>query len=65
MEKLYADRYSMEKVKLDRFRTRIKVVDHKKGKTYEATKDGLAFSAATSGDIWYVKKVLQLEAEGK
>lgn len=65
MEKLIGNRYSMEKVKLDRFRTRIKVVDHKKGNTYEATKDGLAFSAATHKDIWHVKQALQLEAEGK
>lgn len=65
MKKLLADRYSMEKVQLDRFRTRITVVDHKKGKTYSATKDGLCFGAATESDIWYVKKALRLEAEGK
>lgn len=65
MKQLIANRYSIERTKISRFETRIKVTDHKKNKTYEATKDGLSFGAATSADIWYVKQALQLEAEGK
>ena len=64
-EVLVGGRYSIVKTKVSRFETKIKVTDHKKNKTYEATKDGLSFGAATSADIWYVKQALQLEAEGK
>lgn len=65
MQQLVGNRYSITKVKLDRFRTEITVVDHKRNKTYQATKDGLCFGAATHSDIWHVKQALQLEAEGK
>lgn len=64
-KQLIANRYSIQRTKISRFETKIKVTDHKKNKTYEATKDGLSFGAATSADIWYVKQALQLEAEGK
>lgn len=64
-EVLVGGRYSIVKTKVSRFETIIEVTDHKKNKTYRATKDGLSFGAATSADIWYVKQALQLEAEGK
>lgn len=62
-EVLVEGRYSVVKTNDSRFENIIKVTDHKKNKTYEATKDGLSFRAKTAADMGYVNQAPQLEAE--